>query len=138
MEIKMHFIPAEVLAGMRTVDKINMIIDSIKKNIIVVLEEGLTPQEEAELIEATMREIDAENFHGIEFFRVDKRNKSLREKLADKIAGRKSGFMIVGPTRMIEEIKKETNYVVMLARVDELCRINAQNAEESMTKEQKK
>jgi len=71
MEIQLDFVSAETLARKGSAEKISFILDKIKRNIIVVLEEALEPQEEAELIEATMREIDAEEFHGIEFYRID-------------------------------------------------------------------
>ncbi len=116
MEIRLDFISSETLAEKSSLEKINFIIDRIKQNIIVVLEEGLAPKEEAELIEATMREIDAKDFHGIEFYRMDHRSARLRDRVADYIAGRKSGITIVGPTRMVEAIKREDNYISMLAK----------------------
>ena len=118
MEIQLDFVSAETLAKKGSAEKISFILDKIKRNIIVVLEEALEPREEAELIEATMREIDAEEFHGIEFYRIDSRAKGLREKIAEYISGRRHGLTIVGPTRLIEAIKREPDYISMLARVE--------------------
>ncbi len=84
MKIQLDFISSDKLSQMRAMEKIEFILSRIKDNIIVVLEEGLTPQEEKELIEATMREIDLENFHGIEFYRIDHKP-SFRDKLAEYI-----------------------------------------------------
>jgi hypothetical protein len=116
MEIQLDFISSESLASKASVEKVAFILERIKNNIIVVLEEGLNPQEETELIEATMREIDAKDFHGIEFYRLDHRARTLRDRLASYIAGKRPGLTIVGPTRMVEAIKKEPNYISMLAR----------------------
>jgi hypothetical protein len=118
MEIQLDFISSEVLNSKGSVEKIDMILERIKKNVIVVLENGLDPLEEAELIEATMREIDTEDFHGIEFYRMDHRSRRLRDRIADYISGRKSGLTIVGPTRMVEAIKKEPDYISMLAKIE--------------------
>ncbi len=116
MKIQLDFISSDKLSQMRAMEKIDFIIDKIKNNIIVVLEEGLSPQEEKELIEATMREIDLENFHGIEFYRIDHKH-SFRDKLAEYISGRRSsGLTIVGPTRTIEAIKREADCISMIAK----------------------
>ncbi|NOZ58921.1 MAG: DUF2073 domain-containing protein [Euryarchaeota archaeon] len=118
MEVQLDFVSAETLARKGSAEKISFILDKIKRNIIVVLEEALEPREEAELIEATMREIDAEEFHGIEFYRIDSRARGLREKIAEYISGRRHGLTIVGPTRLIEAIKREPDYISMLMKVD--------------------
>jgi hypothetical protein len=117
MKIQLDFIPSDSLASKGSVEKIDLILQRIKKNIIVVLEEGLSPKEETELIEATMREINAKDFHGIEFYRLDHKMR-IRDRIADYISGRRSGLTIVGPTRMVEAIKKESDYISMLAKVE--------------------
>ncbi len=116
MEIRLDFISSDTLIEKGTIEKIEFILERIKKDIIVVLEEGLAPQEETELIEATMREIDAKDFHGIEFYRMDHKVGRLRDRIAEYITGRKPGMTIVGPTRMVEAIKKEENYISMFAK----------------------
>lgn len=119
MEIQLDFVSSDFLMTKESVEKIDFIIQKIKKNVIVVLEEGLSPREETELIETTMREIDVKDFHGIEFYRIDhNKPSSLRSKIADYIAGRKSGLTIVGPTRMVEAIKRDPDGISMLAKMD--------------------
>jgi hypothetical protein len=116
MEIQLDFISSETMRNKTSKEKIAFILERIKKNVIVVLEEGLTPQEETGLIEATMKEIDAKDFHGIEFYRMDHRITGIREKIASLIAGKKSGLTIVGPTRIVETIKREPDYISMFAK----------------------
>ncbi|WP_456473739.1 OapB/ArvB family protein [Candidatus Pyrohabitans sp.] len=118
MEIQLDFVSAETLARKGGAEKISFILDKIKRNVILVLEEALEPKEEAELIEATMREIDPDEFHGIEFYRIDHGAKGIREKIAEYISGRRHGITIVGPTRLIEAIKREPDYISMLAKAD--------------------
>ncbi len=118
MEIQLDFVSSDFLSTRRSAEKINFILQKIKNNVIVVLEDGLSPQEEADLIATTMGEIDAKNFHGIEFYRIDHASASFRERIAGYISGRRSGMTIVGPTRMVEAIKRDPNGISMLAKVE--------------------
>lgn len=118
MEIQLDFISSDFLTTKRPIEKIDIIIQKIKKNVIVVLEEGLSLQEETELIETTMREIDTKDFHGIEFYRMDHTPTGLRDKIANYISGRKTGLTIVGPTRMVEAIKRDPDGISMLAKIE--------------------
>ncbi|MFD1633286.1 DUF2073 domain-containing protein, partial [Haloplanus ruber] len=53
----------ENLTGM---EKIRLILDGVREGNIVILEEGLSPDEESKLIEVTMTEISPDEFNGIE------------------------------------------------------------------------
>ncbi len=139
MKVQLDFMSSESLSSKGSMEKVTFILERIKKNIIVVLEEGLSPIEETELIEATMREIDAKDFHGIEFYRLDHRATNLRDKIANYIAGKRLGLTIVGPTRMVETIKKEPDYISMLAKGGgKRRRISARGAGKSTKKAQKR
>jgi hypothetical protein len=116
MKVQLDFVSSESLSSKGSMEKVSFILERIKKNVIVVLEEGLNPMEETELIEATMREINTKNFHGIEFYRLDHQAMNIRNKIANYIAGKRLGLTIVGPTRMVEAIKKEPDYISMLAK----------------------
>jgi hypothetical protein len=115
-EIRLDFIPSEMLLKRSAEDKLAMILDRVKQNIIVVLEEALTPEEEAVLIQRAMEEINSKDFFGIEFYRMGHQEMSLLEKLSNFITKRRSGITIVGPTRMVEAIKKEPDHISVFAR----------------------
>ena len=66
--LKMDFLSSSALESSTSMEKVSMIVDRVKKGDLVVIEGGLTPEEEAELIETTMREIDVENFMGIDIY----------------------------------------------------------------------
>ena len=51
---------------MTTMEKIRLILDDVMEGNIVVLEKGLTPDEQSRLIEVTMLEITPDGFSGIE------------------------------------------------------------------------
>lgn len=116
-ELRLDFIPAEMLSKKSTDEKLQMILSKVKQNIIVVLEEALAPQEEADLIERAMTEIDSKDFFGIEFYRMGHREANLLDKLSYIITKRRSGITIVGPTRLVETIKKEPDHVSLFAKM---------------------
>jgi hypothetical protein len=118
-EIQLDFIPSEILLKKTSNEKLEMILAKVKKNIIIVLEEALTPQEEASLIQQAMEEIDSKDFFGIEFYRMGHTEIGFLEKLSNFITKRRSGLTIVGPTRMVEAIKKEPDHISVFARVGE-------------------
>lgn len=139
MELQLDFIPSDALASKSTLEKIELILNRIKRNVIVVLEEGLNPREEVELIEASMREIDVKNFHGIEFYRIDHKNSDIRERIASYISGKKPGITIVGPTRVVEKIKKQPDCISMFAKGGAKPRhISVRSAGKSTKKAQKR
>ena len=64
--IQIDMISAERMEGMRTMEKIRLILDGVHDDNIVILEDGLDPDEESKLIERTMSEINPDGFTGIE------------------------------------------------------------------------
>lgn len=55
--VQIDLISGERMEGMASMEKIRMILDGVHDGNIVILEEGLTPDEESRLIEVTMAEI---------------------------------------------------------------------------------
>ena len=70
--LKMDFLSSDALRNQSSIEKIAMIVEKVKKGELLVIEGGLEPEEEAELIETTMREIDVENFMGIDIYTLEK------------------------------------------------------------------
>ena len=64
--IQIDMISAERMEGLRTMEKIRLILDGVHDDNIVILEDGLDPDEESKLIERTMSEINPDGFTGIE------------------------------------------------------------------------
>jgi hypothetical protein len=66
--IQIDMISADRMDGLRTMEKIRLILDGVHDDNIVILESGLQPEEESKLIERTMTEInpDGDGFTGIE------------------------------------------------------------------------
>ena len=79
-----------------------MIVDKVKEGDLVVIEGGLTPCEEAELIETTMREIDIENFVGIDIYTLEKDKIIIFRSFKKKTIG----ITIIGPANVMKAVKK--------------------------------
>jgi len=118
MEIELEFVSSEVLAGKTEAEKMEFIIDKIKKNKILVMEESLSPAEETALIELTMKEV-SDKFPGIEVSNLkEKTEGGLRERLIRFLGGSTGGMTIIGPSKLIKKIKKEPQRILVLAEKD--------------------
>jgi len=114
MKIELEFISSSILNPMGEKKKIKYIIDKIKKDKILVTDESLTHEEEARLIEETMKRVN-NNFPGIEISTLEESKQGLRDKLIKLLGGRKGGLTIIGPSKLIKKIKKEQQQISILA-----------------------
>ncbi len=108
MIMEVNLISKEKLSKMGSMEKIRMILDSVKEGKIVVLETGLTPEEEAKLIEVTMLEIDHENFVGIELESYPQKEKSFLSRILGKRHGR---MTIIGPANKLKTLEKREDLI---------------------------
>jgi len=111
--LKMDFISSEALENVTSFEKVSMIINKVKKGSVVVMEGGLTPSERAELIETTMREIDIENFVGIDIHTLEKNSASFFGLSKKKTVV----ITIVGPANLMKTVKKQSNLLSMVAEI---------------------
>lgn len=111
--IKMDFLSSNALLSSSSMEKVSMIVDKVKEGNLVIIEGGLTPEEEAELIETTMREIDIENFVGIDIYTLEKDKKSLFGMSTKKTVG----LTIIGPANVMKTVKKKSNFLSMIANL---------------------
>ena len=111
--LKMDFLSSSMLNSSTSMEKISMIVNRVKNGDLVVIEGGLTPEEEAELIEATMREIDVDNFMGIDIYTLEKDKKSFFGLSKSKIVG----ITIIGPANVMKAVKKKSNFLSMIANL---------------------
>ncbi|HTX61371.1 MAG TPA: DUF2073 domain-containing protein [Methanobacterium sp.] len=111
--LKMDFLSSSALINRTSMEKISMIVDRVKNGDLVVIEGGLTPEEEAELIETTMREIDVENFMGIDIYTLEKDKTSFFGLSRKKTVG----ITIIGPANVMKAVKKKSNFLSMIANL---------------------
>jgi hypothetical protein len=106
-EVQMDLISGEKLEKMTSMEKIRLILDKVKTGRIVVLESGLTPDEEVRLIEMTMTEIRVDEFSGIEIESYPVRKESsLLERLLGK-GGLKGRMTVIGPANQLRTVEKD-------------------------------
>ncbi len=105
-EVQMDLISGEKLEKMTSMEKIRLILDKVKTGRIVVLESGLTPDEEVRLIEMTMTEIRVDEFSGIEIESYPVRKEG---SFLDKIFGKtlKGRMTVIGPANQLRTIEKD-------------------------------
>ncbi|HMK53332.1 MAG TPA: DUF2073 domain-containing protein [Methanobacteriaceae archaeon] len=111
--LKMDFISSDALKDRSGMEKIAMIVDKVKNGDLLVIEGGLTPEEEAELIETTMREIDVENFVGIDIYTLEKDESSFFGLSKRKTVG----ITIIGPANVMKTVKRKSNFLSMIAQL---------------------
>ena len=112
--VQMDLVSEDKLAEMTAMEKIRMILDGVKQGKIIVLEKGLTPTEEAKLIEMTMTEITPEDFAGIEIETYPtKQNQKLLDKIFRKPVVR-TRLTVIGPANQLKTLKKDRNLISAL------------------------
>ncbi len=111
--LKMDFLSSNALSTHTSMEKISMIVERVKGGNLVVIEGGLSPEEEAELIETTMREIDIENFMGIDIYTLEKDKKALFGISKKKTVG----LTIIGPANIMKNVNKQSNFLSMIANL---------------------
>jgi len=92
-----------------------MILDGVRDGKIVVLETGLTPDEESKLIEVTMSEINPDDFTGIEiesFPQSDTGDTTLLGRLMGKESTSK--LTVIGPANQIQSLHKDETLISAL------------------------
>ncbi len=113
-EIQIEFLSSQVLSGKQPKQKLDAILDLVKKGKIVVLEEPLSATEEAELISVTMSRIGSK-FPGIEISRLGESPDGIRAAAIKLLGGKSAGLTIVGPSSLVRQIKRNPGKLSVFA-----------------------
>ncbi len=109
--VQLNLISKDRLDKMASMEKIRMILEEVKRGKIVVLESGLTPEEEAKLIELTMLEIDHDKFVGIEVESYPQKSKGFFGKIFGGGGGR---LTVIGPANRLKTLQKSDEFIEAL------------------------
>lgn len=90
-------------------EKLKFIIKEVKKGKILVLEYGLTPVEQASLIEYTMKEIEHDTFIGVEMEGYGEDSPSFLQKLLG--LSKRPRITLIGPADLLKTIRKDSNMI---------------------------
>ena len=114
--MQIDLVSGERMDGMTSMEKIRMILDSVREEKIVILEEGLTPDEESKLIEVTMTEISPDEFSGIEI-ETYPGSAPTDSGFIGRLMGRRpavSKLTVIGPADRIETLHKDETLISAL------------------------
>jgi hypothetical protein len=106
MNLKIKFVPYEKFKknGGR-------LLKDIQENTILLIDAKISSEEEAYVIEETMRKV-SDRFSGVEMSSLEMGSKAanvlgmIRNALIERILGKKRGITIIGPAKVVRKIKK--------------------------------
>ena len=107
--ISFNLISRQKLQELSSEDKLKFILKEVKKGKILVLEYGLTPMEQTNLIEDTMKEIEQDTFIGVEMEGYGQDSPSFFQKLFG--VGKRPRMTLIGPADLLHMVKKDNNMI---------------------------
>jgi hypothetical protein len=114
--VQIDLISGERMSGLTSMEKIRMILDGVHEGNIVILEEGLSPDEESRLIEVTMTEISPDEFNGIEIETYPKSDAN-EGGFFNRLMGNEDPpkkLTVIGPANQIETLHKDETLISAL------------------------
>lgn len=117
--LTLQFVPYTDMSLLTSDEKLNKLIDIVKKNKIIVMQGRLKPAEEAGLIQKTMENVGRE-FKGIELCTIYPEGKDqrlsaqLRGVLLKFLMGTRDGITIIGPATIVKQIKRNPDKIELL------------------------
>lgn len=95
------------------------LLKDLKEGTIILVDAKLTPSEEADLIEETMK-IISDRFSGIELSSLEltelkgtTRMDRFRNLVIERILGKRRGLTIIGPAKIIRKIEKNPEELLL-------------------------
>jgi len=115
--VTIQFLPYNEIGSLSSVGRIRKILNIAKDNKIVLLQGRLKKEEEAELIQATMEEIN-KDFKGIELAVIEPEEKESGFKgfIANVLLSDRLGMTVVGPANVVKSIKRNPNKIELLTK----------------------
>lgn len=104
---QVDFVPYTETQYLSLDEKVNYILSKVTQRRILVLEKGLSPEEELRLIRKTMNRIDYTDFIGIKLISFDGGEALRRAKLFGKNSSKNKAFTIVAPDGAVDVLKDE-------------------------------
>ena len=117
--VTLQLVPYTEIEAMTSVGRIRKLLGLAKENKIVLLQGRLKKDEEAELIKATMEEIN-KDFKGIELAVIDPSShraegmQKLKHSFINYILGDRNGLTVIGPAGVVKDIKRDPNKIELL------------------------
>lgn len=107
--ISFHLVSRQKLNGFSSSEKLSYILQQVKAGRILVLEHGLTPSEQANLIEHTMKEIDHDTFIGIEMEGYGEEKVGFFQRVFGVI--KRPRMTVIGPAHLLKMVHKDNDLI---------------------------
>ena len=119
--VTLQLVPYAQIEELTSIGRIRKLLNLAKEDKIILLQGRLRKEEEAELIKATMEEIN-EEFRGIELAVINPETKGLggfsriRNNFAGMLLGDRQGMTVIGPASVVKQIKKDPDKIELFTR----------------------
>ena len=107
--ISFNLVSRQKLGEFTSDEKLKFILNEVKKGKILVLEHGLTPLEQASLIEHTMKEIEHDTFIGVEMEGYGQDSPTFLQKILGM--SRKPRMTLIGPADLLHTVRKDSKMI---------------------------
>ncbi len=107
--ITVNLISQQKLDELTSQEKICYILEEVQKGEILVLEKGLTPEEQTQLIEVTMTKVNPNKFSGIEMQGYLPERNSWFQRLFGRI--RPPRMTVIGPADKLKTIHNDNTVI---------------------------
>ncbi|MBS3073676.1 DUF2073 domain-containing protein [Candidatus Pacearchaeota archaeon] len=125
-DLTIQFIPYSELAYLTPYRRVKKLLELVSENKILIIQGKLAPEEEADLIQETMKQIreskSRKKFKGIEIATISPKSKDLSimqnitEKLATTFFGGRDMITIIGPATVVKDIRKDPSKIELYLR----------------------
>ena len=107
--VSVNLVSRQKLDEFSSAEKLEFILKEVQKGKVLVLEHGLTPMEQTELIAHTMKEIKQDTFIGIEMEGYGEDKPSIIQKILGVI--KKPRMTVIGPADLLKTVRKDSNMI---------------------------
>ena len=119
--VTLQFLPYSHIENLTGVGRIRKLLNLVKEDKIVLLQGRLKEEEEAELIKATMEEIN-KTFKGIELAVINPSAvdmnvlQKFKNGLLNIMLGDRQGITVIGPANIVKAIKRDPNKIELYTK----------------------
>jgi hypothetical protein len=111
--VRIDLISHDRLSTLSSHEKVALVLSLVRQGTIVVLEDGLSPEEQADLIEMTMTKILPGEFSGIEVETYPTQKKARGYGVFSKLVrtAPSSRLTVIGPANQLRTIRREPDII---------------------------
>ncbi len=117
MSLQMDFIPKKFTVNLSKSEKIKFILERVMDDRIILLEEGLAPTEQLDLVSETMKNITFDEFTGIEVITFNGANILQSSKRGIWKKKSETKMTMIAPSGKVSSVQEGRNITTISLRV---------------------